>query len=472
MDDFLDDFEAMDDIPEYEELPSTVLVSPTVPQTPGLGTEELVCYSKDEILRVIQQALNSTMEITGLPAPISFQLLMSFNYDRAKLMEAYSEQGVSIISDRLHIDPSLCSHKPVFKNSACFCCYADLDFSSPTSLHYLCCGHVGCADCYPGYLESQISSSNSIDIHCILMGQCPLVCDPDFIRSRLSAPSIDRYNQFLLDHFIYASTRFVHCVGKQCGNIIYLPDPTPLVITCKCGVSFCPKCLHEEDHRPASCSDVRTWDDKGALDKHTSTWIKANTKPCPACAKKINKDGGCLHMTCSQCRHEFCWSCSGDWKSHRDAYNCSRFQESQQEQESRDEALRLLKRFNHCHDRFVNHFQGFEHEQKLHAKLDTKIAELYSQQESILDVSFIYEALEVLLTCRHHLKWSYVMIYSEPSDDSRFLFEFRQGKLEATVDKISEMLSKQQISNLLEQRGALDRLRMLALEQLSNILRG
>jgi len=36
-------------------------------------------------------------------------------------------------------------------------------------------------------------------------------------------------------------------------------------------------------------------------------------KSCPKCSVQIEKNGGCNHMTCRQCRHEFCWICLGDY---------------------------------------------------------------------------------------------------------------------------------------------------------------
>ena len=36
-----------------------------------------------------------------------------------------------------------------------------------------------------------------------------------------------------------------------------------------------------------------------------------------------------MHMTCSQCRFEFCWLCQGDWKEHGERtggfYACNRW---------------------------------------------------------------------------------------------------------------------------------------------------
>ena len=37
--------------------------------------------------------------------------------------------------------------------------------------------------------------------------------------------------------------------------------------------------------------------------------ITVNTKPCPTCHYPIEKDGGCVHMSCSRCRTAFCWDC-------------------------------------------------------------------------------------------------------------------------------------------------------------------
>ena len=43
--------------------------------------------------------------------------------------------------------------------------------------------------------------------------------------------------------------------------------------------------------------------------------LKSTTKPCTKCDIPIEKNGGCLHMTCSQCRHEWWWCCGNDYKA-------------------------------------------------------------------------------------------------------------------------------------------------------------
>ena len=87
------------------------------------------------------------------------------------------------------------------------------------------------------------------------------------------------------------------------------------MVACKCGNSFCFRC-GEEDHLPTDCDNVKKWMEKEKNDSENLTWIKANCKPCPKCNANIEKNQGCMHMTCRECSHGFCWLCLTDWKEH------------------------------------------------------------------------------------------------------------------------------------------------------------
>ena len=46
---------------------------------------------------------------------------------------------------------------------------------------------------------------------------------------------------------------------------------------------------------------------------------------CPKCNICIEKNGGCNHMQCYHCKHDFCWMCLGNWRTHgSEYYECSR----------------------------------------------------------------------------------------------------------------------------------------------------
>lgn len=49
------------------------------------------------------------------------------------------------------------------------------------------------------------------------------------------------------------------------------------------------------------------------FDTKSAKWLLDNTKKCPQCNIAIEHNKGCLHMTCKQCFHQFCWACLDDW---------------------------------------------------------------------------------------------------------------------------------------------------------------
>lgn len=42
-------------------------------------------------------------------------------------------------------------------------------------------------------------------------------------------------------------------------------------------------------------------------DSVTKNYISRETKGCPGCSIPIVKNGGCDHITCTKCGHQFCW---------------------------------------------------------------------------------------------------------------------------------------------------------------------
>jgi len=65
---------------------------------------------------------------------------------------------------------------------------------------------------------------------------------------------------------------------------------------------------------------VREWIKNGPKSQKNElfswVWSKRKTKKCPSCRVKIEKNGGCNHMTCKKCCHEFCWICKQRHPNH------------------------------------------------------------------------------------------------------------------------------------------------------------
>lgn len=53
-----------------------------------------------------------------------------------------------------------------------------------------------------------------------------------------------------------------------------------------------------------------------AAEADTARLITRATKPCPTCGTRIEKAGGCNHMTCRQCKAHWCWICGQPWSMH------------------------------------------------------------------------------------------------------------------------------------------------------------
>jgi hypothetical protein len=75
---------------------------------------------------------------------------------------------------------------------------------------------------------------------------------------------------------------------------------------------------------------VGRWEEKGgyletgkAAEAQARKLKHLTTRPCPRCGVRIEKNGGCPHMTCVQpsCKYEFCWECGGPFHT---VVSCSR----------------------------------------------------------------------------------------------------------------------------------------------------
>ena len=189
----------------------------------------------------------------------------------------------------------------------CSVCFADYLRKEG---HSLACNHWFCTDCWSLFWESQLSDADNATFAKCMDRSCHLLVDKVRARQWLSAPQFARYERFFVHSFVQKNPSTVWCSSpSSCNNIALFTGPgaPPLnfVVLCTCGWHFCWHCK-EAQHRPATCDQNQLWKQQMAKEGGAPTWVLQHTKACPGCSSPIEKNEGCLHMTC-KCRHEFCW---------------------------------------------------------------------------------------------------------------------------------------------------------------------
>ena len=209
----------------------------------------------------------------------------------------------------------------------------------------------------------------------------------------------------------------------------------------------------EEPHAPTGCKDLGRWNEKCRNESETANWILANTKSCPKCASRIEKNQGCNHITCQKCKHEFCWICLGDWASHGantgGYYRCNKYDPNSGNSGDNSDAAkakRELDRYLHYYKRYHAHSEAQKFAKKQLKETESRMVQLQesSNNSKWTDVEFLKTANEQLVECRKVLKYTYVYsYYMNPSNEmEKERFEHHQEMLEKFTENLSYQSEK------------------------------
>uniref|UniRef100_A0A3Q2U137 Ring finger protein 31 n=1 Tax=Fundulus heteroclitus TaxID=8078 RepID=A0A3Q2U137_FUNHE len=100
----------------------------------------------------------------------------------------------------------------------------------------------------------------------------------------------------------------------------FINDGNQLKVTCpSCRKSFCAQCKKpwEPQHQDVSCEQFQLWkreNDPEYQRQGLAGYLRDNGITCPECKFQYAlTKGGCMHFTCSQCRHQFCSGCNNPY---------------------------------------------------------------------------------------------------------------------------------------------------------------
>ncbi|CEL96784.1 unnamed protein product [Vitrella brassicaformis CCMP3155] len=80
--------------------------------------------------------------------------------------------------------------------------------------------------------------------------------------------------------------------------------PCPYVVCPACDHEFCFMCT--SSWHPGVTCEVHEREKRTDL---ASAYDTGETRRCPTCAAKVEKNGGCDHMLCTECWTDWCWAC-------------------------------------------------------------------------------------------------------------------------------------------------------------------
>lgn len=245
----------------------------------------------------------------------------------------------------------------------------------------LACGHRFCSNCWTNWLCAKNDEGPSAVFTTCMAFKCKEVVSEELQMRHLPADRKEKFKTWLIDNLIQGNRHLRWCPRPGCDRAAEYKGGGMKEINCRCGYVFCFKCGHE-GHRPADCELVDKWLLKNNTDAENVNWIIANTKKCPKCNVFIEKNQGCNHMTCRNCKYEFCWLCKGDWAEHGSAtggfYKCNKYDSSKNtdavaEETKAEEARNALQKYMFYFTRYDNHDKSIKFAENTRAKAESML---------------------------------------------------------------------------------------------------
>lgn len=182
--------------------------------------------------------------------------------------------------------------------------------------------HFFCKSCFVSYATVTVQSGPVQSLVCPMPD-----CDSLFATADANA-NLSEWDKLMIEHretsrdrrVALAAEAVLHC---ECGAVAIITknDVGNGRIVCpgaSCGKRYCCKCGND-DHGTDPCPPPA----------ETVQWLDKHSKECPNCKNRIEKNGGCDHMTClpsaGGCGHEFWWTCGCPYKGGQHRPGCKRF---------------------------------------------------------------------------------------------------------------------------------------------------
>ena len=389
-------------------------------------------------------------------------LMQHYDWNEERLLEAWTEkmdellQQIGLKSAEVNgsSDVRGIKHRNDFM---CIICCEEKN----TDTFSLECGHEYCLDCYRHYIQDKLHEGNIIT--CM---DCSLVLKNVDIDQIMGHASSTKLMNSSIKSFVQKHHRnYKWCPYADCKHIIHLKDTSSLAeygrlhyspfVKCSEGHRFCFSCGFEI-HAPADCNITSAWVKKAKKESENLNWVLSHTKECPKCSVSIEKNGGCNHMVCSNCKYQFCWICEGDWAPHgKSFYECTIYKNDDTKSKgAQEDPGKQLKKYTFYYRLFNEHEVSAKLDWKLGQTVGHKVKALQDRMGvSWIEGLFLIESIKTLNEGRTALKWSFaVAFYSDASHNLTKIFLDNQMLLAKAVEDLSELLQIKEPETIMKRK--------------------
>ncbi|XP_062376199.1 cullin-9 isoform X1 [Sardina pilchardus] len=300
----------------------------------------------------------------------------------------------------------------------------------------LCCNHYCCRSCWQEYLTARIEQNLVMNCNCPITDCRAQPTSQFFYNILIDKDTISKYESALLRGYVECCSNLTWCTNPQgCDQILCKENIGSMGTCSKCCWSSCFSCNFPEAHYPASCSHMSQWMDDGGyyegmtMEAQSKHLAKLISKRCPSCQAQIEKNEGCLHMTCAKCNHGFCWRCLKPWKpTHKDYYNCSAMV---------SKAARQEKKFQDYNERCTFHNQAKD----FAISLENKVSSI-NEALQMKALTFVIDACKILAQARKVLAYSCVYSYYNQDTEKMDVMEQQTEALDLHTNALQILLEE------------------------------
>ncbi|KAK5882962.1 hypothetical protein CesoFtcFv8_021495 [Champsocephalus esox] len=392
--------------------------------------------TQQDVRQLMQRTVQQVSGTLSLDPDRAEHLLIHCRWNVDLLIQRFTDDPDALVlaAGLLTPEPLSPAPEPISPAPCCPVCLGPP--APPEPGPSLSCLHFCCLACWQDHLTARIEQ-NLLSSCCCPITDCrarPTSCF--FLSVLTDRDTIAKYESALLRGFVECCSNLAWCTNPQGCDQILCRESMGSMGTCSaCCWSCCFTCNFPEAHYPASCSHMSQWMDDGGyydgmnMEAQSKHLAKLISKRCPSCQAQIEKNEGCLHMTCAKCNHGFCWRCLKPWKpTHKDYYNCSAMV---------SKAARQEKKFQDYNERCTFHHQAKDFVMNLENKVSS-----VNEALPMKTLTFVIDACKTLAQARKVLAYSCVYSFYNQETEKMEVMEQQTEALDLHTNALQILLEE------------------------------